>query len=116
MSNITQNILNNYQDISDPELVFGTTKLLPKRSEVPEEFDYRGGSIWNKLFTDMFFCGLEELDITPKEGVDVNAALKCVKAHMGSWEPKHEDKEAGVAYMMSILFEDATWTAAKMNR
>ena len=113
MSNIEQKILDGYQDISDPEMAFGTTKLLPKRSELPEEFQFMGSSKWNKLFTDIFFVGLEDLDVIPKEGVDVNAALKCVKAHMGSWEPKHEDKESGVAYMMSVLFEDATWTTAK---
>ena len=116
MSNIAQNILDNYQDISDIEVAFGTTKLLPKRSEVPEEFDFMGGSKWNKLFTDMFFVGLEDLDLVPKEGVDPDAAFKCVRAHMGSWEPKHEDKEAGVAFMMSVLFEDATWTTAKPER
>jgi len=112
MSNIKRKILDGYQDISDAELVFGTTKLLPKRSEVPEEFDFMGSSKWNKLFTDIFFVGLEDLDVTPKEGVDADAALLCIKAHMSSWEPKHEEKEAGVAYMMSILFEDATWTTA----
>lgn len=116
MSDFEQKILDGYQDVSDEEIAFGTTKLLASRATIPEEFDYRGSSKWNKLFTDMFYCGLEELDITPKEGIDVNAALKCIKAHMGSWEPKHEDKEAGVAYMMSVLFEDATWTAAQMKR
>lgn len=113
MSNLEQKILDGYQDITDAEMAFGTTKLLVTRAELPED---RDTSKWNKLFSDMFFCGLTELDITPKEGVDINAALKCVKAHMGSWEPKHEDKEDGVAFMMSVLFEDATWTAGQMER
>lgn len=115
MSNIEQKILDDYQDISDVEVVFGTTKLLAKRADIPEEFTFMGHSKWNKLFSDMFYCGLKELNITPKEGIDVNAALKCIKAHMGSFEPKHENKEIGVAYMMSILFEDATWTTPDSN-
>jgi hypothetical protein len=113
MSGIEQKILKGYQDVSDAEMAFGTTKLLPKSSEIPEGFDFMGESKWNKLFSDMFFLGLESLDVTPKEGVDSNAALRCIKAHRGSWEPKHEAKEAGVAYMMSVLFEDATWEISK---
>ena len=116
MSGIAQKILSDYQDISDAEMAFGTTKLLPKSSEIPEGFDFMGESKWNKLFGDMFFVGLESLDVVAKEGIDTNAALKCIKAHMGSWEPKHQDKEAGVAYMMSVLFEDATWETSKREK
>lgn len=115
MSDFEQKILNGYKDISSKELNLGTTKLLPSVIEIPDEFYCEGRTKWNKLFTDMFYCGLTSLDITPKEGIEINDALKCIKAHMGSWKPKHEDKEAGVAYMMSVLFEDATWTAAELN-
>lgn len=115
MSDFAQKIIDGYKDISDPEMAFGTTKLLAKPSEVPEELDFRGRSKWNKLFSDMFFSGITELDVVPKGGVDVAAALKCIKAHMTSWESKHEEKEAGVAFMMSVLFEDVTWTAGKIK-
>jgi len=116
MSDFEQKILNGYQDISDRELISGTTKLLPAAFEIPEEFYFGGESKWNKLFNDMFYCGLTSLDIKPKEDININAALRCIKAHMGSWAPKHEDKEAGVAYIMFVLFEDATWTAAEFNK
>jgi hypothetical protein len=113
MVDIKQNILKNYMNISDNDVAFGTTKLLPKPAEVPEDMSFLSDSKWNNLFKDLFFCGLSELSITPKEGIDTDMALKCIKAHMSSWEPKHEEKEAGVAYMMSILFEDASWTIQK---
>jgi len=109
MLQIEQKILDNYQSISDIEIALGTMKLLPDRSDIPKEFEFMGKTKWNKLFSDMFFSGLTELDIVPKEGIDANDALKCIRAHMGSWEPQQEHKEAGVAYMMSILLEDATW-------
>jgi len=115
MSKIKSRILKEYTNISDNDIWMGTTKLLPKRVEVPEEFQCGSASKWNKLFNDLFYFGLAELNITPKEGVDTNAALKCIKAHMASWEPKHQDKESGVAYMMSILFEDAVWTRAERS-
>jgi len=115
MSNLEQKILNGYQDVSDVEVAFGTTKLLPKTTDLSEEFKKSDRTKWTKLFNDMFFVGLKSLDVVPKKDVEVNAALKCIKAHMGSFEPKHEDKEIGVAYMMSVLFEDAIWATPDSN-
>lgn len=87
-------------------IALGTTKLLPTISQIPQEFKDRHTK-WNKLFSDWFYNGLSELTVIPKENIDKNKALAVISAHMRSWEPKHEHKEAGVAYMMSLLFEDA---------
>ena len=94
--------------ITDAEVAFSTTKFLPPYSQIPEEFK-RGNTKWNRLFSAWFFGGLKELRVAPKDGVDRQKALRCIRAHMGSFEPKHEHKEAGVAYMMSMLFDDAEW-------
>jgi len=95
-------------DIDTAEIVFGTTKFLPKYDDVPDEYKH-GRTKWNNLFNDMFFSGIESLEMEPKEGVDADKAWSVIQAHMRSWEPKHEHKEAGVAYMMSMLFSDAKW-------
>ena len=49
----------------------------------------------------------------PKEGVDTKKALRHVKAVLGSWEPKHEHKEAGVAFLLNEWFDDVTYETTK---
>ena len=100
------------QPVTDLELAFGgdVSRLLPPMDEIPEEFHRHPGTGWNRLVSAWFFRGLEALEVEPKEGIDKNAALRHVKAVMGSWQPKHEHKEAGIAYLLSQWFESATWT------
>lgn len=86
--------------------------LMPAYKEIPQEF-YRSRSKWNALVTDWFFCGLEELKLKPKPGIDEQKALRHISAIMRSFEPKHEHKEAACAYLMSLWFEDATWKRAQ---
>lgn len=88
------------------ESEISTTKFLPKWSEIPEEFKQIHGTKWNDIFSKWFFTGLRDAVFVPKEGFDRDKALRFIKVHMRSCEPKHEHKEAGVAYMMSQLFED----------
>ncbi len=91
------------------ELLFSTTRFLPPYSAIPDSFKF-GNTKWNRLFSDWFYSGVTDLQLTPKGEVDVKKALRVIKAHMISFEPSHGHKEAGVAYMMSQLFEDATWS------
>ena len=96
--------------VSSVNMVFGgdIEKLLPKYEDVPEEF--KSGSYshkWIKLFNTWFMQGLpENTDFIPKEGIDPKAALRHIAAIMRSWEPKHEHKEAGCAYLLSLWFSD----------
>jgi hypothetical protein len=95
-------------EISGLDVAFGTTKGLPPYDSLPEEF--RGGRTpWNKMFGAMFFRGLPGLEVVPNEGVDKSAALAHIQALSNSWAPKHEHKEAGVAYLMSRYFKSAKW-------
>ena len=100
------------ETINDIEVQFGTTKLLPPMDQIPEEF-VKETTKWNKLFNDWFFGGVDDIQFAIKDGIDPELALKCIQAHMVSWEPKHEHKTAGVSYMMSLLFEDVEWSLAK---
>jgi len=87
-------------------------KLLPPMKDIPEEFQL-GRNRWNKVVTDWFFLGLKDAKWKPKAGVDQTQALRHVSTCMRSWEPKHEHKEAGCAFLLSEFFDDVTYTAAK---
>lgn len=96
-------------ELSDVDLAFGTTKGLPEYATVPDQFRRHKGTPWNELVSNMFFSGVKGLKFVPQPGVDPNRAYRHVRALLGSWEPKHEHKEAGVAYLMSQYFKSATW-------
>ena len=92
-------------DVVFPVSVSG---MMPPYESVPQEFK-RGTTKWNTLFSEWFYAGLKSLVLTPKPGIDRGEALGVIKAVMGSFEPKHEHKEAAVAYLLSLWFEDASW-------
>ena len=96
------------KDVSDLDIAFGGIRgLMPNMSDIPEDLPR-----WTtKLFNDWFFCGLEKLSLTPKPGIDKDKALRHIRAIMGSFEPKHQHKEAAVAFYLGEWFEPATWTA-----
>ena len=100
-------------EVSDLDMVFpcDVSKLMPKYAYIPDEFK-RGNNKWNRLAREWFFVGVKALNITPKPGIDKTTALRHIKTIIGSFEPKHEHKEAACAYLMSQWFTDATWTRA----
>ncbi len=102
------------KDVSDVDMTFPASvkHMMPKWEEIPEEFK-RGHGKWNDLMSDWFDRGLKSLSVTPKEGIDQNKAIRHLSCILRSFEPKHEHKEAAVAYLMSQWFEDATWEPAK---
>jgi hypothetical protein len=99
------------QEISDSEMAFpaNVSHLMPKWEEIPDLFKEHDGTIWNNIFNKWFYSGLKNMNTIPKDGIDSNKALRHIKAIMGSFEPKHEHKEAAVAYLMSQWFESITY-------
>ena len=95
------------KEVGDLDLAFptGVQHLMPRMSDIPKEF-HDGKTPWNKLVGQWFFLGLSKLELVPREGVDANKALRHIRAIMGSFEPKHEHKEAACAYLLSQWFED----------
>ena len=91
-------------EISDAELAFGSIRALPAWTDIPDEFKRRG-SVEVELFNTLFFGSDKPFQIAPREGVDQDKAVRAVRACMASWEPKHEHKEAGVAYLLNQWFE-----------
>lgn len=98
-------------DIDDVTLAFpaGIKHLMPPYADIPEEFKQHLDTKWNRLQSDWFYRGITKLEVTPKPGVNKDKALRHLAAIQGSYEPKHEHKEAAVAFLMSEWFEDATW-------
>jgi hypothetical protein len=102
-------------EVTGMEMVVGgdMKKLLPPYTEIPQEFHMGSRGKWNRFVSDWFFCGLKDLKVTPKAGIDQGKALRHIKAIMASWEPQHEHKEAGCAYLASLWFEDVQYNLAK---
>lgn len=104
------------KEVSDLDIAFGgrTRELLPPYEEIPEEFKRMSSrNKWVSMVEDWFYYGLKNLQLKPKEGVDINKAMKHIKAIMGSFEPKHEHKMAGCAYLLSLWFDDVSYEKAK---
>lgn len=92
-------------EVSDIDLAFPAhaLKLMPPMAKIPEAF-HRGNTVWNKLANDWFFKGLEEPSFHMAPGVDGNQAHRHLSVILGSYEPKHEHKEAAIAYLASLWF------------
>lgn len=98
---LTRDAINT---ISDAEIAFGTTKLLPPFDEVPESFK-RGNEFTRML--DCMFAGvpLPDANVEFLEGFDDPDApallARVVQAHLKSFQPRHEHKIAGIGYLLS---------------
>lgn len=90
--------------VSRADVVFGgkVDKILPRWSDIPDEFK-RGTSPWCAWQGAWFFKGLKRYPV-PKEGIDLGMAMANLGAVQGSFQPKHEHKEAGVAFLASLWF------------
>lgn len=74
--------------------------------KIPAEFK-SGGNKWAQIASRWFFQGLPGgTEFVPKDGVDVHKAMMALRCALGSFEPKHQHKEAAVAYMLSEWFTD----------
>lgn len=95
-------------EVSDTLLAFPANvigSLLPLEEEIPDEFPHEAK--FAEVAQTWFFCGLSpESKFRPKEGVNSGKALRVLQACLGSYEPRHEHKMRGVAFLMSEWFED----------
>jgi hypothetical protein len=83
-------------------------KLMPPMESIPEDFRRDRGEArkWIALQQQWFFCGLKGYEFISNPGIDKADALRHLGTIQGSFEPKHEHKEAAVAWLMSLWFED----------
>lgn len=92
--------------VSDVLLAFpGEVRhLMPSAITIPT--NYFQSVEWRAWTSHWFFIGdpFPVWDIGIREGVDPNEALRHLRAIMGSYQPKHEHKEAAVAWLASRWF------------
>jgi len=96
------------QEVTDVELAFGgrIKELLPPYEDLPEEFQ-RFKTDWNRIISKWFFDGLpKNTNFIAKDGINAEKALRHIAAVLRSFEPKHEHKEAGCAYLLSLWFKE----------
>lgn len=92
-------------EVTDADIAFPTAEHIPKENEIPKEF-WDGKTKWNAFFSKWFYKGAHASELVPKEGVNKNKAIRAIMSIMGSWGPKHEHKEAAVAFLLSEWFAD----------
>lgn len=101
------------QPVTDVTLAFPASgmMLMPEYPAIPEEFkDRNTNNKWLEFQRTWFFRGIKSSGLVPKPGIDMNEALRHLQAIQSSYEPKHEHKEACVAYLASLWFEESsTW-------
>lgn len=89
------------------DVIFGNIDHLPKMSEIPEQFQRRDNP-YVEFVSSWFYGGRSADDIRKlkaRDGVNRDAALAAVKAILASFDPKHEHKTAGAAYLLCEWFE-----------
>ena len=91
-------------DIAFPAHVIG--RVIPVWEEIPSEYKDENHP-YSKLAARIFFGQAKEefIDLEPRDGIDTTKAVRMIKAALGSFEPKHEHKIAGVAYLFDTFFE-----------
>jgi hypothetical protein len=106
------------QPVDDLDVVFPTnvSHLMPTWEEIPAEFKrYPSNNKWGKFVSDWFFFGLKDLKITPKKDIDSVLVMRHLKAIIGSFQTKHEHKEAALAYLASLWLDDVTYTLGPVD-
>lgn len=81
-------------------------RLMPLWETIPAPFrEPNSHTEWNQFVSDWFFLGWpEDRYLYSRPDVDSNAAFRHLHTILRSFEPKHEYKEAAVAWLMSRWF------------
>lgn len=81
--------------------------FLPPFKDIPDEFKH-GHTPQNGLFAKIFYSGASLAFLKSKPGIDRQSAINHISYVSRSFEPKHEHKEAGVAWLIAEWFEPFT--------
>lgn len=86
--------------VTDVEIAFSTTRLLPAWEDIPE--DFKRGNLYTRIASAVFYGdSLPNADVQLKPGFQREHVSRAIRAHLRSFSPKHEHKIAGVGYMLS---------------
>ena len=91
--------------VTAADIAFGgkCDEILPPMTEIPAEF-LRDPNVWRDWQNEWFCFGLKRYPVT-KEGIELNLAMDNLHCVQRSFAPKHEHKQAGVAYLASLWFD-----------
>lgn len=95
------------QVISDVMFAFpaDVTGLLPAENEIPEEY-WDANNKWHRLAGEIMFDRLSDATITEREDLDRDTTVRHIFAVLRSFQPKHEHKIAGTAFLLSRFYKD----------
>lgn len=89
--------------IVEPEVVFGTTKLLPPLEVIPSEF-HDSANLYVQVVTAVFYgWPMPNSTMEFRQGFEQAMVVRTVRAHLASFEPQHQHKIAGVAFLLSQM-------------
>ncbi len=90
--------------ITQLDFAFSTDRFLPPEDKIPQEF-WSGNAYVRLTEAMMYGEPMPPGEVTFNEGFrpDGPALQRCIMAHLRSFNPKHEHKIAGVAYMISKI-------------
>ena len=94
------------EGITNWDMAFGPNSIaewLPAKDDIPKEFWQENK--YTKIIHRWFFSGAEGVVFVPKGGINKSNALAHIKVCLMSFEPPHEWKTAGCAYLLSLWFE-----------
>jgi hypothetical protein len=96
--------------VTDLDIIFAANvvgKFLPAWDELPPEYraDWHRNTGSFGVIERWFFHGLPGVEFIPKAGIDLRDALRQIRTCLGSFEPSHENKIAGCAYLLDQFFE-----------
>ena len=99
-------------EVDDVTLAFpaNALELMPPRDECEAalaDLSAKERKKWIDFQRTWFFNGLpKDVKFTLRDGIDGDKALRHLGMIQGSFAPKHEHKEAAVAYLASLWFKD----------
>ncbi|MEX3623757.1 hypothetical protein [Viridibacillus arvi] len=100
--------------VTKTELAFGRIDgLLPDMEKIPKEF-FNENNKCHHIISKWFFYGLSlKTDVEPKDGINIADAINHISAILASYQPKHEHKIAGCAYLLNEFFSEFNLVTAK---
>ena len=86
-------------DYAFPAVVIG--RFIPCWDDLPAPFRNRSSG-FEELATHVAFNAVSFRDGVLRDGIDAHMANRQISIVARSFEPKHEHKEAGLAYLLSL--------------
>ena len=78
-------------------------ELLPRWDEIPKEFQScNAHDPYTKLASRWFYQGVSKSELVFRDDIDDDTAIRHLSSILRSFDPKHEHKMSGVAYLMSL--------------